>query len=581
MEAPAIETDDVELLPGYRIHPTTGAWHTLPWPARLDELPQSLGPGLIAWAEWRTDKPGLTHYLTGEPWRFTVGQRRFLHLWYAYDDEGRFTFRSGVKRGAKGTGKDPFGAAVCNLELLGPSQLVRDADGRWTGQAHKLPLVQIASNSEAQSKDMLRVMNALLGPEAREQYGVDAGETRTIVAGGGRAEVLTSSEKSSEGDPATFIALNESHHMTKASGGHAIAEVARRNVAKSPAWIQARLLEFTNAHVQGLDSVAERSFIAWQAQQATPELKSDILYDSIEADPRIDTADPDEIMIGLQQAYSDSPWSDLPRLRDEAMDLRTSPGDTVRFYLNGLGTAEDAWVVPGNFDAGARSELTVEPRDRIAMFLDCSKSDDATAFMGCRLEDGFNFVIDVWQRPHGDRGTGWLAPRDVVDAKVREAMALYRVMWFGVDPSPAEDEETESNYWMPLIDTWHQDFRKLLPNWATPGAPGATGHAVLYDMRRSARGGKERVQATTEMAELLAARIDEEHDLIHDGDPRLRTHVHNARRRPNAFGIGIGKESRSSKKKIDLAFAMVGANVGRRVALNSGKDDKKRTGVVW
>lgn len=579
MSAPAIEVAALELLPGYQIDPLSGAWRTLPWPARLNDLPRSLGPGLIAWAEWRTDEPGLTHYLTGQPWRFTIGQRRFLHLWYAFDDEGRFIYRSAVKRGAKGTGKDPFGGALCNLELIGPSQLVRNEDtGEWEGQRHRLPLVQIASNSEAQSKDMLRVANAMLGAEVREHYGVDAGETRTILRDGGRTEVLTSSEKSSEGDPATFIALNESHHMTAQSGGHAVAEVARRNVAKSPAWIQARLCEFTNAHVQGMDSVAERSFTAWQTQLGDPRLKQDILYDSIEADPRIDITDPDDLMVGLQQAYSDSPWSDLPRLRDEAMDTRTSPGDTVRFYLNGLGTAEDAWVDPNNFDAGARSELVVEPGEQIAMFLDCSKSDDATALMGCRLSDGFNMTLGVWAKPHGERGKGWLAPRAEVDAVVRRAVGMYRVAWFGVDPSPAEDDLTEANYWMALIDEWHRDFKDIIPNWATPGAGG---HAVLYDMRRSSRGGADRVKATTEMCELLAQRIDEEHNLIHDGNPTLRVHVHNARRRPNAFGIGIGKESRSSKKKIDLAFAMVGANVGQRIALNSGKSSKQRSGGVW
>src|SRR4051812_19549309 len=85
----------------------TGAWCTLPWPQDLADLPPSLGPQIIAWAEWRsygqTGEPGLTHYLTGEPWQFTPGQRRWLHLWYAYDPEtGRWLYRSGVKRGAKG-----------------------------------------------------------------------------------------------------------------------------------------------------------------------------------------------------------------------------------------------------------------------------------------------------------------------------------------------------------------------------------------------------------------------------------------------------------------------------------------------
>lgn len=579
------EISDTELLPGYFIdNAAHGAWTTIPWPRDPDAkdylLRNSLGPSLIRWAEGAGDEPGrLIDYQTGGPWRFTAGQKRFLILWYFVDENGRWRFRSGVKRGAKGTGKDPFAASWLDIELMGPCRFAgRDAHGLPVGEPHGLPLVQIASNSEAQSKDVLRVANAMVPRWTREEFGFNAGETRSIIEGGGRMELLTASEKSSEGDPATAIALNESHHMTHASGGHNIAAVARRNVGKSPASIQARLLEFTNAHMQGMDSVAERSFDAWQTQLGNPSLKQDILYDSIEADPRTDIADPASLDRGLQQAYADAPWSDLDRLRDEAMDSRTSVGDTVRFYLNGLGTAEDAWVDPNNFDAGARSEFVVEPGDRVALFLDCSKSDDATALMGCRLSDGFNFTLGVWQRPHGDRGKGWLAPRAEVDAEVRRAVGMYRVAWFGVDPSPAEDDETEANYWMPTIDSWHRDFKDIIPNWATPG-PG--GHAVLYDMRRSSRGGADRVKATTEMCELLAQRIDEEHNLIHDGNPTLRVHVHNARRRPNAFGIGIGKESRSSKKKIDLAFAMVGANVGQRIALNSGKTSKQRSGGVW
>ena len=104
-----------EALPGYRVDPVSGAWLTIPWPSDpIDKetlIASSLGPQIIDWAEWRTDEPGLTDYLTGKPWRFTPGQQRFLILWYAYDERGRWLYRSGVKRGAKGTGKDPFGAA--------------------------------------------------------------------------------------------------------------------------------------------------------------------------------------------------------------------------------------------------------------------------------------------------------------------------------------------------------------------------------------------------------------------------------------------------------------------------------------
>ena len=573
----------LELPPGYYIDRWrgTGAWCTLPWPERLEDLPPSIGPQVIAWAEWRsyevTGEPGLIHHLTGEPWQFTPGQRRFLHLWYAYNPEtGRWLYRRGVKRGAKGTGKDPFAAALCNIEFIGPSHLVRDGEtGRWVGVRHRMPLVQIASNSEAQSKDLLRVANAQLCEETRAHYQIDCAETRTILKGtGGRMEVLTASEKTAEGDPATFIVLNESHHMTAASGGHAVAAVARRNVGKSPATSQARLCEFTNAHVPGNDSEAERSFNAWQEQVAGRAARRDILYDSIEAPPSTDLYDDESRMAGLRAAYMDAPWVDLDRTSDEVLDPSTSVADSIRFYLNGLAVAEDAWVDPRKFDALARPDIEVGDREQITMFLDCSKSTDSTGLVGCRISDGHVFVLGVWQRPHGDRGKDWIAPRELVDARVREAFRRYRVVWFGVDPSPAQDDEGEHLYWMPLVDDWHREFGRQLRVWASSGAKG---NAVLYDMRVKTPGGIIRNQQFTHAAMQTAADIDEHGTLTHDGHPVLRQHVHNARRRTNPWGVSLGKITRDSKKLVDLAVCMVGARMGRRLALNSGKVRVRRT----
>lgn len=577
--------EELSLLPGYRVDPAAhGALVTLPWPSDPDEkwalAQHSLGPSVIDWAEGRTDEPGLVHYLTGDPWRFTPGQKRFLIMWYAYDPEtGRYLYRSGVKRGAKGTGKDPFAAAHMNIEFIGPSQLYWNAQlGRWEGMRHRMPLVQIASNSEAQSKDTMRIANAMLSQEARRYYSIEAGETRTKLTDGtgGRMEVLTYSEKSSEGDPATFIVLNESHHM-QGDGGYKIAAVARRNVGKSPAEIQARLVEYTNAHQLGTESVAGDSYEAWQKQASGlyPGLKNDILYDSVEADPRLRTFVSDELELGIRQAYSDAPWADHDRLRDEALDPRTSPGDSVRFYFNGLAAAEDAWVDPSRFDALADERLQLLDGDRIALFLDCSKSEDATGLVACRISDGAIFVMGMWQRPHGDRGKGWLAPREQVDAAVRSAFDRYHVVWCGIDPSPARDDEDENLYWKPMIDKLHQDMRNRVRLWATPGA--ARGHSVMFDMRLSATGGAERNARFTEMAGTLAQQVDEYDPDMGQLPPfryaphaGLRMHVHAAKRRPNRWGFSLGKASRDSKKLVDLAVCMVGARLGRDLVLNAG-----------
>jgi hypothetical protein len=564
------------LLPGYWIDPVSGAWCTLPWPTdpeeRVEIAAHSLGPGVIDWAEGRSGEPGLTHPLTRAPWRFTPGQKRFLILWYSVDADGRFRFRSGVKRGAKGTGKDPVGAALGNCELLGPVELAGfDRFGHPVGVRRGMPLVQVASNSEEQSKDLLRVANAMWSREAREFYGLDVGQTRTILKiTGGRFEVTTASEASSEGDPVTFGLINESHHMTDSSGGSKLAAVARRNVAKSPKQIQARVVELTNAHQSGMDSVAERSFEAWQRQQAAnyPGAR-DILYDSIEAPPSTDILSEDGRLAGLRAAYADAPWADLERLSAEMVDPRTSVADTIRYYLNGLASEEDAWVEAAAFDALAEV-VEIPDNSEIALFLDCSKSEDATALIGCTL-DMRVFEVGVWERPRGRVGQGWMVPREDVDSLVRATMTRYRVCWFGVDPGPAKDGDSEALYWAHLIAGWERDFRALLPVWA---APGRGGSPVLFDMRLSTPGARHRNYEFTKTAELVRQWVDEDGvagPFRWDGSPTLRRHVHNAKGRPNVWGVSLGKVSRDSLQVVDAATAMVGAVLGARLAATSGK----------
>lgn len=567
----------------------TGAWCSLPWPTDPNEklriVRGSLGPQIIDWSEGRTDEPGLVHYMTGRPWRWTAGQKRFLILWYWLDDDGRFVYRSGVKRGAKGTGKDPMLAAMCNAELLGPVE-PHDRDertGLWVGRARGFPLVQVMSNSEDQSKKVLRIANAMWSNEARAHYGLDCGETRTIVKGtGGRFEMPTAAEESSEGDPVTFGGINESHHMTPSSGGTDNANVVRRNVGKSPSSVQARALEFTNAHRQGSGSVAEESFLAWQHQVAAGYRgKRDILDDSIEAPPETDILTEHGRMAGLTAAYMDSPWNDKIRISDEMADRRTSVADSVRFYLNGLGAEEDAWIDPRNFDAFAEPRVVAD-RDRIAVFVDCSKSGDATAATATRLDDLYTFELGCWERPHGwPAKRPWRAPRLEVDATVRAAFARYQVAWLGVDPSPATDDGDDALYWRDVIDGWRRDFGPKLKVWASPGMQG---DPVRFDMRLSQPGGRSRNAEFTAAAEWVAQVIDGDAEgepalqdrlalstFRHDGSSRLRLHAHNARRRPNQWGTSLGKVTRDSNKHVDLAVCMVGSVMGARLALNSGK----------
>ena len=327
--------------------------------------------------------------------------------------------------------------------------------------------------------------------------------------------------------------------------------------------------------------MAGDSFDAWQKQISGfyPGLKRDILYDSVEADPRLRTYVDWELELGIRQAYSDAAWADHERLRDEALDPRTTPGDSIRFYFNGLAAAEDAWVDPQKFDALADPSLVLHDGDAITLFLDCSKSEDATGLVASRLYDGAIFVLGFWQRPHGARGKDWLAPREEVDATLRDAFERYRIIWCGIDPSPARDDEDESLYWKPIIDGIHRDFRNRVKLWATPGT--VRGHSVLFDMRMSQPGARERNARFTEIAGLISESIDEyeglgEPPLRYEPHAALRMHVHAAKARPNQWGYSLGKASRDSKKLVDLAVCMVGARLGRETALNAGIKPAKR-----
>lgn len=557
-----------DLLPGYYVEPSTGAWLTVPRP---EVAPLTIGWQVIDWCH-----EALVHPLTGLPWEFTLDQQRFLALWYAVTEAGRWLYRSGVKRGAKGTGKDPFAAAVCLAELAGPVKLDGfDAKGRPVGRPHRMSLVQLAANSEDQAKDLLRVANAMVGLDLAERIDYDPGIKASMAGGRSRMEVLVRAEGSNEGDPATFLALNESHHMTHRSGGQALARVGRRNVGKSPGG-QARALEFTNAHMPGGESVAEDSFSAWQQQVQGATRRVDILYDSREAAPHLRMHVPEELALGIAQAYADAPWVDRERIAAEAEDPRTPLADSVRFYFNSLPTNEFAWVDPRRWDERARTDIVVQDGEAIAMFLDCSKSQDSTALMGCRISDGHWMTLGLWQRPHGAPPT-WQVDRLAVDISVRENFARYDVQMFGADPSPARDDDTEALYWADLLDDWHRDFCERVLLWCMPGR-----QAVQYDMRQSITGGRERMRLLTEQAELIAEQVAERNPALHhDGHPALRLHAIQARRRLNEWGTWISKQSADSKQLVDLAVAGVGAALLRRLVLNSGKSRKPRRAGVW
>lgn len=490
----------------------------------------------------------------GERWKFTPEQIRFLHYLYAVDDRGRFLWSRSVLRRAKGWGKSPLMAALALAELCGPVRFDGfAANGDPVGVPASLPWVQIAGVSEKQTNNTMSMVLAMVAESPIvDDYGLDPGLTRVFTATGGRLEPITASASTAEGARPTFCVLDETHHWVKANGGHKLAEVIRRNLGKSRDGA-ARSVETTNAHEMGVESVAEKSYEAWQAQAAGRTARSTILYDSREAPPGVDLADEQLLMSALGATYGDSTWVDLERVRDEVWDPGTPPSEARRFYLNQMSVADDAWLSPLEWDAQAVPDVVVADGEQITLGFDGSKSDDHSALIGCVVALDHLFEIKVWEP---DASTGEVDRADI-DREVRRAFDRWDVVGFFSDVHP----------WESYVDRWAEELGSKLC------AKAGSRHRVAFDMR-------SRSQEFTAACESLHDAILEG-QVTHCGSTRFRQHAHNARMASNRWGVTVRKEHRESSRKIDAVPAAVLARLARQqyLALPDGKQRRQRRQV--
>ncbi|MFE6815245.1 terminase [Streptomyces sp. NPDC057677] len=520
----------------------------------------------------------------GEPWRYTNEQVRLILWWFALDPAtGEFAYRDAVLQRLKGWGKDPFGATLCAVEFVGPSRWSgriagRDdesgvPEGQPIGEPHPEPWVQTAAVAKDQTRNTMIIFGSLFTPKARAEYGIDVGKEVVYAHKGlARIEAVTSSPRALEGGRTTFTLLNETHHWIESNQGHEMAATIERNATKS-ADGAARTFAITNAFEPGEDSVAERTRDAYEAAEAGKAEDTGILYDSLEAPPEARLTKPWLAKV-LEAVRGDSVWLNIPRLIQSILDPRNPPSRSRRFWYNQIVAAEDAWMARYEWDACKRDDLQLVDGDEIVLFFDGSKSDDATGLCACRVSDGFVTALGVWQKP-----SNWPAPntpgfvpyqvpREDVHGVVENTFARFKVAAFFADPGSGQDDAGEM-YWDTYIDVWGQKWGAKLALRSV--SSGTKAHAVRWDMR-DPRNQETFTEAVTRThADVL------ERTLMHDGHKVLRTHVINARRRTNRWGVTIGKEHRESARKIDLAVCMVGARMLRRMILNSPKRVKRRS----
>lgn len=558
-----------ELLPSppYIVGPTwqrtvDGGWH----------LPEkTLGWGVLNWWAKYVKTPGGDH--AGSAFMPTLEQARFVLWWYAVDDEGRFIYREGVLRRMKGWGKDPLCAAIALVELCGPVAFSHfDSNGDPVGKPRHAAWIQIAAVSQEQTKNTFRLFPVMISKDLKVEYGLEVNKFVIYSAIGGNIEAVTSSPASMEGNRPTLVIRNETQWWGVGPGGevndgHAMREVIEGNVTKIA---EARTLSICNAHIPGNDTVAELDYDTWQDVESGKSVEVGSLYDALEApadtpvseipsqkeDPEGYEKGVQMLREGLEIARGDSYWLPVKEILLSVLDRKNPISESRRKFLNQVNAHEDSWIAPTEWDRLALTEpiFQLKKDDRITLGFDGSKSNDWTALVACRIEDGCLFVIKVWNPENYPNDE---VPREDVDATVRSCFERYDVVAFRADVKEFEA----------YVDQWGKDFKKKIKVNASPNNP------IAFDMRGQTK------RFAFDCERFLDAVLERE--VYHDGNLTLRQHVLNARRHPTIYdAISIRKTSKDSSKKIDAAVCAVLSFGARQDFLMSKRNRSGRVVVI-
>lgn len=527
---------------------------------------KTLGWEVINWLYKYVLTPGGPY--AGQPFVPTMEQVRFILWWYALDDKGRFTYRTGVLRRLKGWGKDPLAGALALVELCGPTEFSHfDSEGNPVGKPKYDPWVQIAAVSQDQTRNTFTLFSSLVSPKLKEEYGLELHKTLVYDNRGKLIEGVTSSPFALEGKRPTFIIMNETQWWVDANDGHTMAEVIEGNVTKS-AYGTCRSLSICNAHVPGQASVGERDWDAYLDISAGNAVDPGLLYDALEAPPDTPvseipshTEDPEgfeagvkKLREGLEVARGDADWLDLDVIVASILDIRNPVSESRRKFLNQVNASEDSWISPSEWDRLA-SDISLETGDKVTLGFDGSRTNDHTALVACRVSDGAVFLLRVWDPQNYATGE---IPRAEVDAAVRSAFERYDVVAMRADVLEFEA----------YVDEWGKDYKRRLKISSSPGNP------VAYDMR----GAKKKFALDCER--FLGSVLDGE--LVHNGDRKLRWYILNCHRYPTNYdAVAVRKKSKDSSRKIDAAVASILAYGARQEYMLSKKyRGKGRGGAI-
>lgn len=527
----------------------------MPWKASEPGEVPTLGYEVIDWIAEYLAAPDRGDY---EPFVLYGEQEDFVLRFYELNPRtGKRRFRRGVISRPRGWGKSPFLAAIACAEALGP--VVPDgwdAEGQPVGKPWsevRTPLVQIAAVSETQTKNTWApLLEMLQGPAIDAFPGLEPLDTFVNLPRG-RIEPITSSARTVKGNRAVFAVLDQTEEWVRSNNGLRLAETMRINAAK----VGGSTIESPNAYIPGEGSVAEESAAFWAAIRSGRAKDDGLFYDHREAPPETDLVEPESLRAGLEVAYGDSADTagghvDLEVIQATIWDPAVEPQRARADFLNQITHASDSWLSQPEWAGRLDLERIISDHDPVTIGFDGSRKRfrgvaDATALIGCRVEDGHVFEIAVWEQPTGPAGDDWQVPTAEVEATIHSTFSRLNVVGFYADPA----------MWETYVAGWEARYHQRLKVKASRD------HPCEFWMT----GGRSGIVVRA-LEQFHSAVVDGE--LTHDGSSALTRHVLNARRRPSRSGIQIAKAHPDSPLKIDAAVAAVLAWQARLDAVAGG-----------
>lgn len=520
----------------------------------------SLGWGFLSWTGyWLTGR-------AGKPWTWTPEQARALLWYFAVEPTsatGDMLFHTYRLQRLKGWGKDPLAAGVSAGSLHAPIVFDHWEGDRPIGREDEEAWTQILAVNLDQTKNTMKLFPGLIPAETRSHYGIQIGKQNVWSDGDRRQiEAVTNSVLAIEGGRPKQIIRAEIQNWVEGNGGHEMTAAIEGNAAKAETGAPARILDIFNAYRPGRDSVAERARLNYDdmTDAGVDPTSHGVLWDSLEASPEAPLTAKDAPDV-VRSVAGDAAWLDTRpngRIVKSILNPDNSASESRRKWYNQITGSEDAWVDPRWVDdeRNKRSDEKLIDGDRIVLFGDGSKSRDDTGLMAVRLSDGFAQTLH-----HQHPRDGELVDRAALNADVDKAFEAYKVVAFWFDPShaKADDAVEDDRFWWPVVDNWHKLYASRLDKQFWPVKSGPKAHSIAFDMATTQA--QQLFQpAVTQLSEDLEAG-----DALHHGGAMLRRHSKNAKRREGRFGITIGKENRSSPRKVDLAVCWVGGRMLWRI----------------